>query len=259
MRVGLVPSDGRPAAVVTGSTSGIGLALARRLLAEGYQVTLNYAGDDARAGAALGQCLRDAPGAAQLVKADVSAPAGAARLISEAVRSHGRLDVLVNNAARVIDKPALDVTADDWDIVADVTVKGALFCAQHAARQMLAQDSGGAIINIGAATGIRARRNGIATCASKAALMIMTQCLALELAPAIRVNTVIPGLVVTSETTRRFGLDDPAALRARQDAVPMGRLGTPDDVADAVMLLLSPAARFITGQKLTADGGQNMH
>jgi 3-oxoacyl-[acyl-carrier protein] reductase len=172
---------------------------------------------------------------------------------------HGRLDVLVNNAARALDRGALDVTEADWDAVVDIAVKGALFCSQHAARQMLAQDPpGGAIISIGAATGIRARRDGIATCASKAALMMMTQCLALELAPAIRVNTVIPGLVATADATRRFGLDDPAVRRAREDAVPMGRLGTPADVADAVTLLLSPAARFITGQKLVADGGQNM-
>jgi 3-oxoacyl-[acyl-carrier protein] reductase len=247
----------RPAAVVTGSTSGIGLAIARRLLAEGYRVTLSYAADDARAAAALASCRQDGDGV-QLVKADVGTADGAARLIGEAVRAHGRLDVLVNNAARAIDKPALDVTQADWDAVADVTVKGALFCSQHAARQMLGQESGGAIISIGAATGIRARRDGIATCASKAALMIMTQCLALELGPAIRVNTVIPGLVATAEATARFGLDNPATRRARQDAIPLGRLGTPGDVADAVMLLLSPSARFITGQKLVADGGQNM-
>ena len=252
-----MPGGGRPAAVVTGSTSGIGLAIARRLLAEGYQVTLSHALDDARAAAALAACQADGQGA-HLVKADVGAPDGAARLIGEAIRVHGRLDVLVNNAARAVDKPALQVTEDDWDAVAGTIVKGALFCSQHAARQMLAQDSGGSIINIGAPTGIRARRDGITTCASKAALMMMTQCLALELAPAIRVNTIVPGLVATPDATRRFGLGNPATRRAREQAIPMGRLGTPDDVADAVMLLLNPAARFITGQKLVADGGQNM-
>ena len=158
----------------------------------------------------------------------------------------------------MIDKPVLDVTERDWDDVVDVNLKGAFFAAQHAARYMLAQDDGGAIVNIGAATGIRARRNGVNTCASKAGLMIMTQCLALELAPKVRVNTIVPGLVVTSETERRFGLSDPGVRRARAEAVPLQRLGQPEDVADAVMLLLASEARFITGQRLVVDGGQNM-
>lgn len=88
--------------------------------------------------------------------------------------------------------------------------------------------------------------------------MVMTQCLALELAPKIRVNTIIPGLVVTDETERRFGLDDPDVRRKREAAIPLARLGTPDDVADAVMLAVAPEARFITGQKIIVDGGQNM-
>jgi NAD(P)-dependent dehydrogenase (short-subunit alcohol dehydrogenase family) len=88
--------------------------------------------------------------------------------------------------------------------------------------------------------------------------MIMTQCLALELAPKVRVNTIVPGLVVTQETTRRFNLDDPATRRQREEATPLQRLGEPADVADAVMLLLSADAGFITGQKLVVDGGQNM-
>ena len=105
------------------------------------------------------------------------------RLSAQAVAASGRLDVLVNNAARVIDKPALEMTEEDWDDVLDVNLKGAFLCSQHAARQMLTQDDGGVIVNIGASTGIRGRRNGVNTCASKAGLMIMTQCLALELAP----------------------------------------------------------------------------
>jgi 3-oxoacyl-[acyl-carrier protein] reductase len=88
--------------------------------------------------------------------------------------------------------------------------------------------------------------------------MVMTQCLALELAPKVRVNTIIPGMTITEETRRRFHLDDSAVLRTREDAVPMQRLGRPEDVADAVMLMLSQEARFITGQRLVVDGGQYM-
>lgn len=247
----------QPVALITGSTSGIGIAIGLRLASAGYKVVLNYANDDARAATALSQC-RETARDALLVKANVSTADGAAELITRAVTAFGRLDVLVNNAARVIDKPALELTEDDWDRVLDVNLKGAFLCAQHAARQMLTQQDGGTILNIGSSTGIRGRRNGANTCASKAGLMLLTQCLALELAPRVRVNTIIPGLVITGETTERFHLGDSAVRAEREQAVPMHRLGRPEDIADAVMLMLSPEARFITGQKIVTDGGQNM-
>lgn len=244
-------------AVVTGSTSGIGLAIALRLADAGYQVALNYSADRERAADALTACRKLNP-RTELIRADIGSRGGAAELIEQAVAAFGRLDVLINNAARVIDKPALEMTEAEWDAVLDVNLKGAFLCVQRAARQMLSQDHGGVILNIGASTGIRGRRNGVNTCVSKAGLMIMTQCLALELAPNIRVNTIVPGLVVTDETTRRFRLDDPAIRQQREEATPLHRLGAPADVADAVMLLLSPEASFITGQRLIVDGGQNM-
>jgi NAD(P)-dependent dehydrogenase (short-subunit alcohol dehydrogenase family) len=220
-------------------------------------VTLNYANDDNRAAAALDLCRESDPGT-RLVKADIGTADGTAALVRQAVETFGRLDVLVNNAARIIDKPALEMTEGDWDRVMDVNLKGAFLCSQHAARQMRTQDDGGVILNIGASTGIRGRRNGVNTCASKAGLMIMTQCLALELAPEIRVNTIIPGLTVTEETSRRFDLGDPATRRGREESIPLQRLGQADDVADAVILMLASESGFITGQKLIVDGGQNM-
>jgi 3-oxoacyl-[acyl-carrier protein] reductase len=249
--------DARQAAIVTGSSRGIGLAIAARLVSSGYRVALNYSVDDERAAGALAQCRKIDP-ATVLVKADISSAAGASRLVNQAVEAFGRLDVLVNNAARVIDRPVLQMTEDDWDGVIDVNLKGAFLCSQCAARQMLEQNDGGVILNIGALTGIRGRRNGINTCASKAGLMIMTQCLALELGPKIRVNTIVPGLIVTEETRQRFRLDDPAIRRERLESVPLRRLGAPDDVADAVMLMLADESRFITGQKIVVDGGQFM-
>jgi NAD(P)-dependent dehydrogenase (short-subunit alcohol dehydrogenase family) len=244
-------------ALVTGSTSGIGLAIATRLIRAGYKTVLNYAADDQRAERALNLCRADDPDTV-MVKADLGQATGAAAAVHSAIKAFGRLDLLVNNAARVIDKPALEMTEDDWDQVMDVNLKGAFLCSQHAARQMLTQPAGGVILNIGASTGFRGRHNGVNTCASKAGLMIMTQCLALELAPKVRVNTIIPGLVVTDETRQRFGLSDPAVLQAREAAIPLQRAGQPDDVADAVLLMVSDEARFITGQKLVVDGGQNM-
>ena len=158
-------------------------------------------------------------------KADVSKCDEATRLVHRAVDEFGRLDVLINNAARVADKSILEMTESEWDSVVDVSMKGAFLCSQAAARQMLGQDDGGTILNIGASTGITARRNGINTCAAKAGLMIMTQCLALELSPKIRVNTIIPGLTVTAETERRFKLGDPAVRRQREGAIPLQRIG----------------------------------
>lgn len=247
----------QPAAVVTGSSSGIGRAIAVRLLRSGYRVVLNYSTNDELAAATLTLCRQIDPSAV-LVKADVSNADAVSALVERAADAFGRLDVLVNNAARVIDGPALEMTEDEWDSVVDVNLKGAFLVAQHAARQMLRQKDGGVILNIGASTGISGRRNGVNTCASKAGLMVMTQCLALELGPKIRVNTIIPGLTVTEETEQRFGLDDPASRRTREEAVPLGRLGLPEDVADAVMLMLASESRYITGQKIVVDGGQNM-
>src|SRR5262249_16132265 len=159
-------------------------------------------------------------------------------------------DVLVNNAARVADRPALEMTEDEWNLVVNVNLRGPFLCSRQAARQMLAQDDGGVILNIGSSTGIRGRSNGVNTCASKAALIVMNQCLALELAPKIRVNTIIPGLTLTGETERRFGLDAQAERNARERAIPLQRLGRPEDVADVVMLMLSNEARFVTGQRI---------
>lgn len=159
-------TNARRTAIVTGSTSGIGKAIAVRLLASGYQVVLNYASDHQRAKRTLAEC-QDIGLDVRLEQADVANPDNASRLIAHTVNEFGRLDVLINNAAQVIDKPALEMTESDWDRVLSVNLKGAFLCSQHAARHMLHQAEGGAIINIGAPTGIRGRRNGVNTCASK--------------------------------------------------------------------------------------------
>lgn len=250
-------SQESPSAVVTGSTSGIGKAIAVRLAREGYRVMMNYFHDEQRAASAVEE-VRRTGGQCCLVRADIGRSGEAVKLIGQAIEVFGQVDVVINNAARVADAPVLDMTEEQWDSVLSVNLKGAFLIAQAAARYMMSQDGGGTILNIGASTGIRGRRNGVNTCASKAGLMVMTQCLALELAPKVRVNTIIPGLVITDETQERFSLDDPDVRRQREAAVPLARLGTPDDVADAVMLAISAEARFITGQKIIVDGGQNM-
>jgi NAD(P)-dependent dehydrogenase (short-subunit alcohol dehydrogenase family) len=164
----------------------------------------------------------------------------------------------VNNAGINRDGPFLAMTIDQWDAVIATNLRGAFVCAQHAARLMLAND-GGVIINIGATTGATGRANGVNYCAAKAGLMVMTRCLALELAPRIRVNTVVPGLVPTDETSERFGLQDPETAERKAREVPLQRLGTCDDVASAVSFLCSEDASWITGQTLPVTGGKYMN
>lgn len=243
--------------VITGSTRGIGRAIALRLARERYNVVLNYASDDIQAQEALRLCQQENPNVL-LVKADVSSRDAVERLMRESFQRFHSLDVLINNAARVADKPLHEMTEEDWDRVVDTTMKGTFFCSQIASSYMLQHDEGGVILNIGAPTGIRGRKNGINTCASKAGVMVMTLCLALELGPKIRVNTIIPGLTKTEETAERLHLNDPAILHAREEAIPLRRIAMPEDIANAVMLLLSDEASFINGQKIVVDGGQYM-
>ena len=253
-RMGVSP---RKTAIVTGSTRGIGFAIALRLLRESYNVVLNYARDDQQAQRALTRCQQEGL-LPLLVKADISRKQEVDRLVEESMHAFHSIDVLVNNAACVIDRPLQELTEEEWDRVIDTNLKGTFLCSQAVAPYMLAQETGGTIVNIGASTGIRGRKNGMNTCASKAGVMIMTQCLALELGPKVRVNTIIPGLTRTEETTQRFHLDDPEVVRARTETIPLQRIGTPDDVADAVLLCLSSHAQFINGQKIVVDGGQYM-
>ena len=247
----------RKTVVITGSTKGIGKAIGLSLARQHYNVVLNYASDDAQAQQTLRLCQKENPHVL-LVKADVSQKGEVEALMQESVQAFHSLDVLINNAARVIDRPLHALTEEDWDLVVDTNMKGVFFCSQAASTYMLQQEEGGVILNIGAPTGIRGRKNGINTCASKAGIMVMTQCLALELGPKIRVNTIIPGLTLTEETEQRFHLDDPTVLRARTEAIPLQRNGTPEDIAHAVTMLLSDQGRFINGQKIVVDGGQYM-
>lgn len=247
----------RKTVIITGSTKGIGKGIALRLARDQHQIVLNYATDDRQAQETLQQC-QHITSQVLLVKADVSKKTDVEHLMHQCLQHFGSLDVLVNNAACVIDKPALEMSEQEWERVINVNMKGTFLCSQAAASYMLEQEDGGLILNIGASTGIRARKNGINTCASKAGIMIMTQCLALELGPKVRVNTLIPGLTRTEETERRFHLDDPAVLRSREETIPLQRIGTPEDIANVVALLLTDEAGFINGQKIVVDGGQYM-
>lgn len=243
--------------IVTGSTSGIGRGIALRLAREHFNIVLNYSNNDAKAQETLHLCRQETEHVI-LVKANVAKKADVERLMRTTIEAFHTVDALINNAAQVRDKPVLEMTEEEWDEVIDTNMKGTFLCSQAAAQYMALQETGGIILNIGAPTGIKGRLNGINTCASKAGMMVMTKCLALELGPKVRVNTIIPGLTLTEETGERYHLNDPAVLRTKAEGIPLQRIAMPEDIANAVLFLLSDAAAFINGSQLVVDGGQYM-
>ncbi|MFD8260115.1 SDR family NAD(P)-dependent oxidoreductase [Streptomyces griseoluteus] len=240
-------------ALVSGGTRGIGRALSERLARRGHQVVALYRADEEAARATeavLGPAVR-------AVRADVTDPGAVADAVSDAVKRYGPPGVVVNNAGVNIDKPFLRSTPAEWHTVIGTSLFGALNLTHASAPHML-DGPGGSIVNIGATTGLRPRTDGAAYCAAKAALLHLTKCLALELAPAVRVNCLIPGFTRTDEVVTRFRLDDDAAREAVLRTIPQGRIASTAEIADALEFLVDSRSSYITGQKLIVDGGQFM-
>lgn len=244
--------------IVTGGTKGIGRATTIKLANEGYRVVINYHSDDASAEEALALCQQTGAEAI-LIKADVGSYGAVQHLIETTIAKFRSIDVLINNAGLNIDKYLHELTEEDWDEVVSTNMKSVFLTSQMASKYMLQQDSGGVILNLGASTAIRGRVKGVNYCASKAGVLTMTKCLAMELAPKIRVNCIIPGIIRTGEVTAKFRLDEPDGLEATQKLIPLRRIGSADEVAEMISLMLSDKARYITGQKLIVDGGEFMY
>jgi acetoacetyl-CoA reductase/3-oxoacyl-[acyl-carrier protein] reductase len=242
-------------AVVSGGTRGIGLAFSERLVKRGYRVAALYRADHAgaaAAGALLGEAFTS-------LRVDLTDPSAVRAAVDTLLAGGDVPRLLVNNAGRNIDRPFLHMSADDWRTVLDTNLSAAFYLTQALAPAMLsAGHDDPCIVNIGATTGIRPRRDGANYCASKAGLLHLTKCLALELAPHIRVNCLIPGMTETEELVDRFQLRDPAARAAVLTEIPQQRIGTVDEIADALEFLIGSGSRFMTGQKLVIDGGQFM-
>ncbi|GAA3266062.1 SDR family oxidoreductase [Dactylosporangium vinaceum] len=238
-------------AVVSGGTRGIGLAFSRRLKRLGYQVVALYRHDKTAADAAATAGLVP-------VQVDVADPVAVDAAVHDIVRIYGGPSVLVNNAGVNVDRPVLAMSVEDWRRVLDTNLSGVFYLTRALLPAMLATTGDRVIVNVGATTGIRPRRDGANYCASKAGLLQLTKCLALELAPQVRVNSLIPGNTETDELVARFGLDDPAGRAKFLADVPQGRLGTTEQVADALEFLVGPGSAQMTGQKLIVDGGQFM-
>ena len=232
-------------AVVTGASGALGSAAARQLAELGAKVVLNYKRNAAPAEAAA----KDIDGLA--IAADVSTADGAQALIEQATKELGRLDVLVNNAGIARDGLAMRMSEDDWDAVLDTNLKGAFLCSKAALRPMLRQ-RWGRIVNVSSVAGVVGNAGQANYSAAKAGLIGLTKSLAREVASRnVTVNAVAPGYIPSA-------IWDEVPDEAKQailKQIPMGRTGTPREVAAAIAFLASEEAAYITGQVLTIDGG----
>jgi 3-oxoacyl-[acyl-carrier protein] reductase len=241
-------------AIVTGAARGFGEGIAHAYAREGAKIVV---ADMNAEGAA--QVARAIGGQAVSVGGDVRVQADVQALVDTAVGKFGGLDVVVNNAGTTHkNQPLADVTEADFDRVYDVNVKSIFWMMRAALPVLRRQRRGGSIINIGSTAGIRPRPGLVWYNGSKAALNVMSQCMAIELAPEnIRVNSVCPVIGATGLLTEFMGLADTPENRAKFIAtIPLGRMSTPTDIANACVWLAEDASNFITGILLPVDGGR---
>ena len=236
-------------AVVTGAGSGIGYSIAERLAGEGAAVCVNYLGyeDEAKA---LAQRLPKAIA----VKADVSKAAEVQAMVDATVRAYGSIDVLINNAGLERSVPFLDIDEATWDLMLDVDLKGAFFCAQACGRVMRDSGRGGSIVNISSIHEDVPFPGFTPYCAAKGGLRMMMRNAAIELAPyKIRVNNVAPGAIATPINAET--LNHPERVAMLKMIVPLMRMGKPEEVAEVALFLASDRSSYVTGSTYYVDGG----
>ena len=240
-------------ALVTGSSQGIGSAIAVRLAEEGADVVVNYRSQPAKADAVKAQI--EALGRRSVcIGADLGSIPSLNQLIADSVTALGKLDILVNNAGVETHADFWDVTEKDYDFVLNTNLKGPFFATQAFVKHLQSRKATGKIINISSVHEDLPFPHFTAYCASKGGLKMMTRNLSIELAPlGITINNIAPGAIETPINTAL--LHDPAKLNALLQNIPLNRLGQPGDVSSAVAFLASAEADYITGTTLVIDGG----
>jgi meso-butanediol dehydrogenase/(S,S)-butanediol dehydrogenase/diacetyl reductase len=233
--------------LVTGGAGAIGAATAKRFVEEGARV---YVLD--RDEAACQGLKKGLPDLGGYILADVADPGSVARAFDELDKDAGGLDILINNAGISIRHSFLDITPQEWRSVLDINLNGVFYVAQQSARRMLVQ-GGGVIVNMGSSNGLMGYHYYADYNASKAGVIELSRSMALELAPAIRVNAVCPGFIMTPMQEAEY---TPEMRRAFENKLPLKKLGKPEDVAALFAFLASDDAGFITGQYFVIDGGE---
>jgi len=242
-------------ALVTGAQQGIGKAIALAYGREGASVVINYLDNQAAAEEIASQIQALGQRAVPMA-GDVARAADVRRMV-EAGESLGGIDILVNNAGIFPRVDFLDMTEAQWDEVLNVNLKGTFLCTQAVAQKLVERGRAGAVINLASSAAFRSSPRGVHYVASKAGIVGVTRATALELAPyRVRVNAIAPGTTDTAQP--RYGMSE-EELQAAGRQVPLGRMGTPEDVADLAVFLGSEEARHITGQTLHVNGGQYLY
>ncbi len=237
-------------AVVTGSSRGIGAAIAKTLAEQGAKLVVNHRNSPEGA-ADVVAAIQANGGEAMVIQADVGQSSEAQRLIKETIDTYGQIDILVNNAGTTRDTLIMTMKDEDWDLVLRTNLSSTYYCAKAAVRPMMKKRSG-RIINITSVVGLAGQAGQTNYAASKAGIIGFTKSLAKEIGSRnITVNAVAPGFIPTALTE----VLPQEMMQAAVANTPLGRLGTVEDVANAVLFLASNEAAFITGQVLTVDGG----
>lgn len=252
-----MPSTAGRIVIVTGASSGIGRATAVRFGREGAAVVC--VGRDAAGLESIAAELASAGGRSHVVAADVTAADAPRSIVQHTIGAFGALDVLVNAAGSIGSGTVESTTDEQWDAMLDINTRVPFRLMREAAPHLAAR--GGSIVNVSSVTGLRAFPGVLAYCVSKAALDQLTRCAALELASAgVRVNAVNPGVVVTN-LHRRGGMPDEqyeAFLIRARETHPLGRPGSPDEIAELIVFLSSEQAKWITGETISIDGGRHL-